>query len=160
MNQIKRIVLGTSLLTLLLAGCDETSKPVAREQFFTPEDNTNVQRQVMNRQASTGAAYDATLYDFHFDGGKLNSTGEAKVDRILANGGASKKIYIDMTGDTAAIESAVADYLVASGLTTDQFAVQKGANPGISAPAGAGLKGLDRQRDSGEASTDTAGVDK
>src|SRR4051812_3468386 len=38
---------------------------------------------MMNAQAAAGARADATLYPFHFEGARLNSTGQEKLDRML-----------------------------------------------------------------------------
>ena len=62
------------------AGC-QTDKS-SMTDFFPAEEEQRVQH-VAQIQAASGARADATLQPFHFDGGKLNSLGEAKLDLMM-----------------------------------------------------------------------------
>ena len=84
----------------------------------------------------------------HFDGAKLNSLGEAKLDAMLPDEhDADVKVYLNVpekADDTAARKDAVTAYLVAQGLDASHIRIEMGPNPGSSTPAALGLSGLSK----------------
>lgn len=154
MNHMNRwMFVAGALAVLVLTGCAQTQQASeSRDDFFTPIDNTNAVKQMMNAQAASGAANDATLYAYHFTDGQLNSAGQAKLDRIVDHGTA-RTIYLDLEGDASAPGKAVSDYLAT--VASDEFRIETSHNPANTGSAGEGLEGLKRQRES--VSTDSGG---
>src|ERR1051325_9912233 len=66
----------------LATGCQSDTKKPADEFFYADSDvrHANI---AADAQARRGAKADATLQDYHFDDGQLNSLGESKLDLLV-----------------------------------------------------------------------------
>jgi hypothetical protein len=137
----------TCLGVLLIAGC---AADQCGDDFFVATDGSNKMNRAMAVQAASGAAADATLYAFHFNGDQLNSNGEAAIDQQIAlvREGAPKEIYLDIKGDISARSDAVLRYLQSRGIEDGTYTVVQGYRPGNTSPAAVGLKGLVKQETS------------
>jgi hypothetical protein len=144
------------------AGC-QTDKS-SMTDFFPAEEERKVQH-VANIQAASGARADPTLQPFHFDGGKLNSLGEAKLDLMLKDDDAIQPLVVymnvpDKDATYAARCDAVLRYLHDRGATADQVKLEVGPNPNVHSLASEHLSRMSRTENnsaSGGSSSTTEG---
>jgi hypothetical protein len=116
---------------LFNVGCQTDNSSV---QDFFPQDQNRASQQFVTAQAASGARADGTLNALHFDGQRLNSLGEAKLDLMLKDDDTAEPVvvYLDLSKDDADLKvrrDAVSNYLVDRGMTTDQLEFKMGANP-------------------------------
>jgi hypothetical protein len=147
-NNMKITLLTASLLSaigLSTAGCGTDG---SSEKDFFPSGERRVTT-IENAQAAAGARSDATLNPAHFDGGALNSLGQAKLDLITSSlpDEGPVTIYIDAPTDSPfaqARKDAVTAYLVDSHLTADQFKLVDGPNNSTWTPAASALANMSK----------------
>ena len=119
----------------MAAGCQNQDKPLTvRGEDFPTDEFPRQAHQFADQQAANGARADATLRPMHFDGGRLNSLGEERLDLMIRNGDDCSPLilYLDLPQEDENIDhcrqSAVA-YLRQRGLAEDQIKVESGPNP-------------------------------
>jgi hypothetical protein len=128
MNKMNKIVLGGVIVLAALSGCQTKM----HGEQFTDESKPTATGQITQAQSAAGAKSDAMLYDTHFDGSKLNSLGQVKLDLICKATavGSPVVVYLNMPQDRVALcEPAVTAYLKSAGLGTSQITLIAGANP-------------------------------
>jgi len=160
-NNVKATLLTASILAafgLSTAGCGTDGS--YDKDFFPSGERESAK--VENAQAAAGARHDATLNDAHFDGGALNSLGQAKLDLItqsLPDEG-PVTIYIDLPEGnqfTQARKDAVTAYLVDSHLTADQFKLVDGPNDATWTPSMVALTNMSKtETDAGGSSSSSS----
>jgi hypothetical protein len=133
-------LIGTAAAIALGAGCANDTG--YSDNFFKNSDHEQV-RAVLDQQVVNGAKEDATLYAAHFDGNKLNSLGQRKLE-MMADGPVDRDIvvYLDLRTDdaaTAARRDAVTAYLVGGGFEASHVKIEAGANPNVTSPAAGNL---------------------
>ncbi|HZL35712.1 MAG TPA: hypothetical protein VFC78_10420 [Tepidisphaeraceae bacterium] len=134
------IELGAAAAVIALAaGCQNPKSDAARGDDFPAPDMPRSVNAFAMQQAANGARADATLRDYHFDGGKLNSLGEERLDLMVHNGDDCSPlvVYLDVPADEANTESrrqAVTDFLRHSGLSDEQIKLEDGPNPNSTSP--------------------------
>jgi hypothetical protein len=146
------VLLGAAVIT----GCTDKS---SMTEFFGPEDNTRRMHQAAAVQADCGAQEDATLYAFHFTGGRLNSLGAAKLARLVPDdSGAAVNVHLDLSDDELAAQrkEAVATYMRACGVEDAQLKLAMGPNPNLTAASATGLARLSRTESTGAAESEDA----
>ncbi|HTW93726.1 MAG TPA: hypothetical protein VMD30_02960 [Tepidisphaeraceae bacterium] len=134
------------LLNAGLVGCqnDNMSNESHGEQFY-PEDAQRDSTRLEMTQADCGALADGTLYPIDFSGDKLNSLGEAKLDRmILADPPLPLKVWMAIPDDGQAETRrvSVGTFLSDRGLTVEQITFGVGPNPESYSSADAQLAGF------------------
>lgn len=159
-----------ALPLMMLASCqnkDYSADPML-EGFF-PEDVGEVHKthQFNELMAASGARADAMLFNFHFDGGKLNSLGEEKLSLMLKDDDTPSPITVYLNVEEKAKNAksrrtAVVDFLKDKGLTEPQIEVVYGDNPEMRSPAAQHLSRLSKTEtgtggESGGAAKDSAG---
>jgi hypothetical protein len=134
MNNMKATytnVLGLSLVGLVsLMGC-RPDNPAVHGEDFPNEDMVNPVTKMAETQAYAGARSDATLYPIHFDCGKLNSLGEAKLDRMMHDDETCTPmvVHLNSADDLAdARGKSVTIYLKDKGLKDNQIKIESGIN--------------------------------
>jgi hypothetical protein len=132
MESNKTLKLSAMLLgTMVVVGC-QTDKS-SMTDFFPQEEEHRVQN-ICDAQAASGARADATLQPQHFDGGKLNSLGQDKLDLMLKDDDTAQPmvVYLNLS-DKDALSSARRDsvmrYLEDRGASADQIKLESGSNP-------------------------------
>ena len=157
-----RLVIGVAAVGMLLlsSGCQDDGSSM--KEFFPADCDSSVKK-TFDAQAAAGAQDDATIYPVGFDGNVLNSLGKAKLDMItqtLPDEGPIT-IYIlppiakEVSADQTKVRSmAVAQYLLNSHLTTDQFQLVNGVNPKLNSSSGNALANYSKS-DTGAASDQT-----
>jgi len=115
------------------------SKELDGAEFYKPGETTTTHK-FLKSQAASGARADSTFNAIHFDGGKLNSLGVAKVDAMLADDDTVEPVvfYLNMAeGD--AFKSDRQDAIVACcktrGMTETQISFKLGPNPATYSPS-------------------------
>jgi hypothetical protein len=116
---------------MLIGGCAKSD--LDDDAFFTVDQRQELSA-IFTAQAQTGAKADAMLQPYHFAGGELNSLGAQKLDLMLPDveDPAPLVVYLnlkDAQDQLKARQTAVANYLLDSGLTAEQFQLQTGRNP-------------------------------
>ena len=155
-NNIKLTLLTAALLSALglsAAGCGTDGS--YDKDFFPSGERQSTK--IVNAQSAAGARSDATLSPSHFDGGALNSLGQAKLDLITSNlpDQGPVTIYMDLPTDGAVAQArkdAVTAYLVDSHLTADQFVLVDGPNNATWTPSASALTNMSKTE------TDAAGA--
>jgi hypothetical protein len=145
---MKLTLLTASLLWALglsTAGCGTDGS--SEKDFFPSGERQSTK--IENAQAAAGARSDATLSCAHFDGGALNSLGQAKLDLITSNlpDEGPVAIYIDLPTDSPSAQArkdAVTAYLIDSHLTADQFKLVDGPNNSTWTPAASALTNMSK----------------
>lgn len=130
-------------LALLAAGCAHDEHNAAgkvRGDEFPPEGTVRAPQRFAEVQSASGARADATLRPFHFDGGRLNSLGEEKLDLMLKDDDRAEPlvVYLDLAesdAQRAAREQAVTAYLTEQGLSDADVRLKAGTNPDYMSPA-------------------------
>lgn len=128
------------------AGC-QTDKS-SMTDFFPAEEEQRVQH-VAQIQAASGARADATLQPFHFDGGKLNSLGEAKLDLMMKDDDSAQPLVVYMNVSDkntiyGARRDAVLRFLESRGAIADQVKLEVGPNPNAHSLASEHLSRMSR----------------
>src|SRR6266542_1520302 len=101
----RRIQVAAMALIPLAVGCSHQEK--VNEAFFRGDDTVNPVVRFQDTQASCGARQDGTLYPQHFNGGQLNSLGEAKLDLLLHDDDAVNPLTVHIAnGSTDAVTDA------------------------------------------------------
>lgn len=138
------LVAVSAVLIVSVPGCttgDPAQAGPYQDPFF-PKEYTRLHELATYHQATSAARADATLYDMHFHGGRLNSLGEDKVALMLDDDNDSRPLVIHIAADGgdadfAAREESVRAFAVAQGASSDELQFARGANPGsrtITAP--------------------------
>jgi hypothetical protein len=161
----KALLSGISMAAVFaLAGCtpdDQKCGPT-----FFPDDEAKAVQNLTDAQASNAAIADPTLYACHFDGTKLNTLGQAKLD-LLMNGldnNQPMKVYIDVAeSDGGAAEESVVKYLHRHGVAADRITIATGPNPTAGSLATEQMSRLKKTESndtsgSGSSSTSTGGA--
>ena len=147
-NNVKATLLTASILSALglsTAGCGTDG---SYDKDFFPSGERQVNK-IEDAQAAAGARSDATLSAAHFDGGALNSLGQAKLDLITSNlpdeGPVTIHMDVPAEGDLAQTRmDAVTAYLTDSHLTADQFKLVSGPNDQTWTPVGSALVNMSK----------------
>jgi hypothetical protein len=145
--------------TIVTVGC-QTDKSSFTD-FFPQEEQQRV-RSAADTQAASGARADATLQPFHFDGPKLNSLGQAKLDLMLRDDDAAQPmvVYVNMAENDASYASradAVKRYLEDRGAIGDQIKIQAGPNPHVRTQAAGHLSRMSRTENVSTSSASESG---
>jgi hypothetical protein len=121
---------------LLLAGCENAKHNMeknAANDAFLAEDEARSYRKFAIAQEAAGARHDGMLYDYHFDGSRLNSLGERKLSVMLRDNDHAFPvvIYLNSTDEprAKARREAVATYMMDCGLESAQVRFEAGPNP-------------------------------
>jgi hypothetical protein len=133
------------------AGCQMDSSSMT--DFFPPEDAPRATQQFQTVQAASGARNDATLQPLHFDGERLNSLGEAKLDLLLKDDDTVEPVVLymnvaDKDSNFSARKDAVTRYLDDRGLPKEQVKFETGPNPNTHSLAVTHVAGLVKQETS------------
>lgn len=150
MNWVAGWIAGAAVLALA-GGCQDSGTPANNDAFPSARQAHREVYQFADQQAANGARQDATLRDYHFDGGKLNSLGEERLDLMLSNGDDCSPLVVyldlpDQDSSTAARQDAVTAYLKQRGLRDDQIKLESGPNPASTTPAAPLLAQQDAQQ--------------
>jgi hypothetical protein len=140
-----------------VAGCKNTD-PEVHGEVFPADDRVNPVTRFSDVQKASGARNDATLYASHFDGGKLNSLGEAKLDLMMRDDAmvSPMMVYVSGAGDmNDARKASITTYLKDHGLKDEQVRIAEGANPGTFSPAAPSLARMSKTE---SGATETAGA--
>jgi type IV pilus biogenesis protein CpaD/CtpE len=128
-------LLATSALAALAGGCQDPN--MQRGETFDDNDHPAPIGLIAESQAAAGAKQDATLYDRHFRGDRLDPLGQSKLDLMLkgtANGD-PVQVFLDMPDDQAAARrAAVAAYLQQAGVPAERIELATGPNPHCTTP--------------------------
>ena len=121
-----------ALALLTVAGCNLNQQ---RGETFDDADHPTPVGLAVQAQAAAGAKADATLYDRHFRGDRLDALGQTKLDLILKGTGVGEPVhvYLDVP-DAPARRAAVAAYLADAGVPADAVVLAAGPNPGNTTP--------------------------
>src|SRR4051794_21911591 len=98
----------TLALATTLASCTHTEEALDPSLHgFFPDDvgESRKPAQFADAQAAAGARADAMLYKQHFDGGRLNSLGEAKLADMLKDDDAPTPMTVYLKLDESAANS-------------------------------------------------------
>ena len=137
--------LGLSLVGLLsMVGC-RANNPDVHGEDFPVEEMVNPVTKIADTQSYAGARSDATLYPMHFDCGKLNSLGEAKLDRMMHDDESCTPMIVHLTGadDMAdARGKSVTIYLKDKGLKDNQIKIESGVNTATNHPVAPSVERL------------------
>ncbi len=112
-----------------MVGCQDN---LQHGETFDDTDHPTPIGLVAQAQAAAGAKADATLYDRHFRGDRLDPLGQAKLDLILkaTAAGDAVPVYLDMPEDQAnARRASVNAYLAKAGVPADKVELAVGPNP-------------------------------
>jgi hypothetical protein len=132
-------VLTVTFVTAISAiGCRNTGPKSS--DFFTPDEVRSIDT-TLDHQIASGARHDGMLREEHFDGARLNATGRAKLERMLACSGA---VVVYLPGQ---IESTIFDarketifaYSKDHGRSVADVTIKTGVNPGTIHLAGPDL---------------------
>lgn len=142
------------LLSAVAVGGCHSSRYDRESWSYDPQKSRT--RAILDAQYAKGAAQDASLSKYHFDGMALNGLGRDKLDWILAGGrGGPIVVHLDLVGtgpqEAEPMLQAVRDYLDASGVAVSEETVVLGPSPRTagSAVATAGRQRLQQRQPSG-----------
>ncbi len=143
---------------LVSAGCTEVDKS-GMDSFFQADEGRATQN-LMTAQAAAGARNDATLHEMHFDGGRLNSLGESKLDLMLKDDDSTDAVvvYMDLATDDNDLKSrrdAVMNYLEDRGVEQDHIEFKSGSNPTVTSLSAEHIANM-HKTDSSGGSTETS----
>jgi hypothetical protein len=137
-NTTTNLTIGLLALAALV-GCQQEEKAHLdteigrdwKEPFFEEESAPRATSSILDTQRARGAAGDGYLYASHFDGSKVNSLGEAKIDAIMDGTPAGEPVVVRLNlpegaETNAAREEAVVAYLGERGLEADRIQVSTG----------------------------------
>lgn len=134
--------------SILLAGCESDPKPAPPigHDFFPAADGVAL-KNVNEVQFRNGARADGMLQAYHFEGDKLNSLGEKKLDLLAANDpDAVTTIYMNFPEDEMMNQRRddVVAYMRGKGREEALLKFVSGPNPATLTPAAPGLARLPR----------------
>ena len=137
----------------LATGCQSDAKKPADEFFYADSDvrHANV---AADAQARRGAKADATLQDYHFDDGQLNSLGESKLDLLVNRDRADDAVttvYLNFP-ETEAMNRRrddVVTYMRSRGVSEANLKFVSGPNPATFSPAAGHIARMDRTENTG-----------
>jgi len=140
----------------MVVGC-QTDKS-SMTDFFPQEEEQRVGN-VRDAQAASGARADATLQPHHFDGDKLNSLGQDKLDRMLADDDTAQPmvVYLNLAEkdeQTSARRESIMRYLQDRGASADQIKLEMGPNPHAHSLSANHLGRMNRTENSSGSSTE------
>lgn len=145
-STLRLAVIPSALLALIgAAGCQSSGHQAKSCDFFVDTEIQSIQS-TLEQQKVNGARHDAMLRDQHFDGGRLNALGRAKLDRMLAEPGVVM-VYLPGSADRAVIDSkrqAVLAYAKDRGRAEADVQVVPGINPATLHPTAAELARIDK----------------
>lgn len=145
--------------------CCPATQPSAKKpdgtKFYAAGEKSVAQR-LFEIQAASGARADATFNAIHFDGGKLNTLGQAKIDDMLADDDTAEPVvfYLNFPGDDALRSSkqdSILAYVKAKGMSDSQVRFVQGSNPATHHPAAEDLARM-KKTESGGAEADQEGA--
>lgn len=142
------MICGASVLMLWsVSGCQSKDKCCATTQeakvdgaeFYGANETTATQK-FLNAQAASGARADSTFNAIHFDGGKLNSLGTAKIDAMLADDDTAEPVVFYLNTEEAdpakaAKQDSILAYCKTRGMTESQIQFKLGPNPATYSPS-------------------------
>jgi hypothetical protein len=161
------MICGASVLLLwTVSGCQSDKKDccattqaanIDGAAFYAQGDTTTTQK-FLSAQAASGARADSTFNAIHFDGGKLNSLGTAKVDAMLADDDTAEPVvfYLNMNeGDAFKTErqDAIVAYCKTRGMTETQVQFKLGPNPATYSPSADILSRMNKTESGGAGAT-------
>jgi hypothetical protein len=148
-----RYTLVTLLTVAGMAGCQDTGPK--NETFFV-QDETHSVMAAFDRQAANGSRHDAMLREQHFDGGRLNSLGRAKLDRMMMSPG-MVTIYLPGPVEGARRDAIVA-YVKDHGRSENDVVIKDGINNAVVHMAGPELARMKKTElgNSGQQGTDSS----
>ena len=126
-------LIAMSAVAAAAGGCNQE-----RGETFDDGDHPTPIGLVAESQAAAGAKADATLYDRHFRGDRLDPLGQSKLDLMLKGTAAGEpvKVYLDVPDDVAAPRrAAVAAYLQEAGVPATKVELAMGPNPHCTTPS-------------------------
>ena len=141
--------------------CDPTTQPAKLDgAAFYASHETPASQKFMHAQIASGARADSTLNAIHFDGGKLNSLGNAKIDAMLADDDSAEPVVFYLNTEEgnpakASMQDSVVAYCKTRGMTQTQMQFKLGPNPATYSPSA----DLIRTRKKTEAGTGEAGAE-
>lgn len=131
--------------------------------FYAPHE-VPATLQISQAMRASGARNDSTFNAIHFDGGKLNSLGEAKIDALLADDDTAEPVVFHLNIAEADPfktnrQDAIVEYCKARGMNESQLQFKLGANPATYSPSAEILTGLKKlEAPAGASSGEGAGV--
>lgn len=120
-------------LTIVAAGC-QRDRSVGGD-FLPPEKSARAMDRALLAQAATGAAEDRMLAPVHFDGPKLNSLGEHKLQLMLQASAFLLTPEVFVTSAQPEHVEAVESHLYQLGFEPGDIDVRTGTNPAAASPA-------------------------
>jgi hypothetical protein len=130
---------------ILISGCEPAQR---HDEFSTDQQNTLSVDEVLERQATAGAAADATLNSSHFDGAALNELGRTKLNAIIQKNGAPATVYVNVADGAPDRIGAVTRYLKDAGASAQNIKVEAGPNPNATVLASEGIKRMQKTESS------------
>ena len=125
--------LAIAAVAMSVGGCqtDESSMT----DFFPP-DQARASQQFVAAQAASGARADATLQPSHFDGDRLSSLGEDKLELMLMDDDTAEPlvVYLNLDKDAPNLNvrrEAVTEFFIERGLLREQIELRTGSNPNV-----------------------------
>jgi hypothetical protein len=122
-----------------------------QDAFFPPDHIKRTSTGWFDAAAAVGRATDGTLYPQHFDGEQLNSLGKDRLSSIVAGRAKNQRtsVYLDTTmmrdrTQDAGRQKSIESFLIARGLSADQFAIETGPNPDNWQPADRTIQAYNR----------------
>jgi hypothetical protein len=143
--------------------CDpKGDSEVGYQDPFFPREYARVHEAATYPQAASAARADATLYDHHFHGGRLNSLGEDKLALMFDDDDQTSAtvIYLDMTvegGEFSARQEAVRSFASSEGVDADSIRFERGAKPGNRSLAAPLLKNMPKTESKSDDSNGSIG---
>jgi hypothetical protein len=138
----------------LASGCqsDNAAKKPA-DEFFYADGDTRHATVAADAQARRGAKADATLQDYHFDAGRLNSLGESKLDLLAHRTDADEvtTVYLNFpeTDEMNHRRDDVVAYMRSRGMSEANLKFVSGPNPATFSPAAGHIARMDRTENVG-----------
>lgn len=170
-NTIRRAATAVACALLAAGGCASTEPPAPQASYqdpFFPEEYTRLHDLAARQQVASAARADATLYDMHFHGGRLNSLGEQKVAALMGDDDQASPVVIYLaTGEApgdgemgAAREESIRTFAAAQaweGFDAGSIRFERGYNPASRTPAAPHQRGLSNT-DSGPSASPVSGA--
>ena len=131
----KRHLKLVALVLLVMSGCESNGHATKKrpDDSFLPEDDTRSYRRFAIAQEAAGARHDGMLYEYHFDGDRLNSLGEHKLAAMLKDNEHAFPVMVYLNFPEAEHQKlrqeAVSIFLLDCGLKDTQMQFAQGPNP-------------------------------
>jgi hypothetical protein len=127
-------------LTIFAGGCandccnEKHAKAGGYEDPFFPRQYSRIHDLAAYQQSATAARADATLFDMHFHGGRLNSLGEDKLALMFDDDDQTSAIvvYLDTAVEGAEYSArveAVRAFASSEGVDGESIRFERGSNP-------------------------------